>query len=160
MLRRALLLTSLALLGLAGAASARLVVDPTDTTPIAGGPTAVTTTGPDTTTTPVFTTTAVSTTTIATTTTKPVTTARVATTTTAATTTTVAPTLAESSSASTLVISGHGWGHAIGMAQWGADGYAQHGWDYRSILAHYYQGTTVAVGASPTVRVLLLDGAR
>jgi stage II sporulation protein D len=58
------------------------------------------------------------------------------------------------------VISGHGWGHAIGMAQWGADGYAQHGWDYRRILAHYYQGTTVAVGASPTVRVLLLEGAR
>ena len=50
MLRRALLLTSLALLGLAGVASAKLVADPTDTTPIAGGPTAVTTTGPDTTT--------------------------------------------------------------------------------------------------------------
>jgi stage II sporulation protein D len=57
------------------------------------------------------------------------------------------------------VITGHGWGHAIGMSQWGADGYAQHGWDYRRILAHYYQGTTVAVGPSPTVRVLLLDGA-
>ena len=155
MLRRALLLTSLALLGLAGVASARLVADPTDTTPIAGGPTAVTTTGPATTTTPPFTTTTVATTTIATTTTKPVTTTRVATTTTTAT-----PKLAESASASTLVISGHGWGHAIGMAQWGADGYAQHGWDYRRILAHYYQGTTVAAGASPTVRVLLLDGAR
>jgi stage II sporulation protein D len=158
-LRRALLLTSLALLGLAGAASARLVADPTDTTPIAGGPTAVTTTGPETTTGPVFTTTTASTT--VGTTTKPVTTNRVATTTTtSATTTTAVPKLAESASASTLVISGHGWGHAIGMAQWGADGYARHGWDYRHILAHYYQGTTVAVGPSPTVRVLLVDGAR
>ena len=41
------------------------------------------------------------------------------------------------------------------MAQWGAYGYALHGWDYRQILAHYYPGTTVAAGASPTVRVLL-----
>jgi SpoIID/LytB domain protein len=41
------------------------------------------------------------------------------------------------------------------MAQWGANGYAQHGWDYRQILAHYYQGTTIAAEPAPTVRVLL-----
>ena len=29
----------------------------------------------------------------------------------------------------TIVISGHGWGHGVGMAQWGAFGYAQHGWN-------------------------------
>jgi stage II sporulation protein D len=160
-LRRALLLISFALLGLAGVASAKLVADPTDTTPIAGGPIAVTTTGPETTTTtPPFTTSVATTTTAPTTTAKSVTTARATTTTVTTTTTTTTPKLAESSSASTLVISGHGWGHAIGMAQWGADGYAQHGWDFRRILAHYYQGTTVAAGPSPTVRVLLLDGAR
>jgi stage II sporulation protein D len=48
----------------------------------------------------------------------------------------------------------------MGMAQWGADGYAQHGWTYTQILAHYYQGTTIAKGPSPTVRVLLLDSRR
>ena len=46
-----------------------------------------------------------------------------------------------------FVVSGHGWGHGIGMSQYGAYGYAQHGWDYRRILAHYYPGTTL--GAAP-----------
>jgi SpoIID/LytB domain protein len=170
-LRRALLLTSLALLGLAGAASAKLGADP-QTTPLATGPTAVTTSVPVTTTTAPFTTSAVATTTTitttiattttttrpaTTTTTKPATTT-VATTTIATTTTT--PTLAESGASSTLVITGHGWGHGIGMAQWGADGYAHHGWDYHRIIAHYYQGTTIAPKPTPTVRVLLLDGRR
>jgi stage II sporulation protein D len=44
------------------------------------------------------------------------------------------------------------------MAQWGAYGYARHGWDYRQILAHYYQGTTIATQPSPAVRVLLAEG--
>ena len=48
--------------------------------------------------------------------------------------------LASASAASTLVFTGHGWGHGIGMSQWGAYGYAQHGWSYRRILAHYYPG--------------------
>ena len=55
-------------------------------------------------------------------------------------------------------MSGHGWGHGVGMAQWGANGYAQHGWDYRRILAHYYQGTTIGAQPAPPVRVLLADG--
>ena len=29
--------------------------------------------------------------------------------------------------ATTFVITGHGWGHGVGMAQWGAYGYAKHG---------------------------------
>ena len=159
MLRRALLLTSLALLGARGSGRSAGLSRPHRHNAARRRPDGGDDDRPDTTTTPAFTTTTVSTGSIATTTTKPVTTNRAATTTTATTTTTT-PKVAESSSASTLVISGHGWGHAIGMAQWGADGYAQHGWDYRSILAHYYQGTTVAVGPSPTVRVLLVDGAR
>jgi stage II sporulation protein D len=68
------------------------------------------------------------------------------------------PTVAESPSASTLVISGHGWGHGVGMSQWGAYGYAEHGWDYRRILAHYYSGTRIGTDAGPTVHVLLLEG--
>jgi len=40
-----------------------------------------------------------------------------------------------------FTLTGHGWGHGVGLSQWGADGYAQHGWGYRRILAHYYTGT-------------------
>ena len=29
------------------------------------------------------------------------------------------------------------------MSQWGAIGYARNGWDYKSILTHYYPGTTI-----------------
>jgi stage II sporulation protein D len=165
-LRRVLLLTSLALLGFGGMASAKLVADPA-TDPIATGPSAVppTTTVRATTTAPVATSTSVTTT--AATTTRPATTTTTpksagtttaAVTTTTMTTTTATPGLAESSAASALVISGHGWGHGVGMAQWGANGYARHGSDYRSILAHYYQGTTIGTHAAPAVRVLLAEG--
>ncbi len=43
----------------------------------------------------------------------------------------------------TFSITGHGFGHGIGMSQYGARGMADHGWSYSSILRHYYQGTTV-----------------
>jgi stage II sporulation protein D len=33
-----------------------------------------------------------------------------------------------------FVITGHGWGHGIGMSQWGAYGYAKQGWTYKQIL--------------------------
>jgi stage II sporulation protein D len=46
------------------------------------------------------------------------------------------------------------------MGQWGAYGYALHGWSYTQILRHYYRGTTIATGPSPTVRILLLDQTR
>lgn len=40
-----------------------------------------------------------------------------------------------------------GYGHGVGMSQWGAIGYARAGWNYSQILAHYYPGTTlVTVG--------------
>jgi stage II sporulation protein D len=44
------------------------------------------------------------------------------------------------------------------MGQWGAYGYALHGWTYQQILTHYYTGTTVASAPGATVRVLLADG--
>ena len=54
------------------------------------------------------------------------------------------------------VLRGHGYGHGIGMSQWGAYGYAQHGTDYRKIISHYYQGTKIEkVRASRSIRVLL-----
>ena len=37
-----------------------------------------------------------------------------------------------------------GYGHRVGMSQYGADAMAVSGSDFREILAHYYQGTTVA----------------
>ncbi len=68
---------------------------------------------------------------------------------------------APASAKSTFYIRGAGNGHGVGMSQYGAYGYALHGKDYRWILAHYYQGTTLAT-ANPnqTVRVLVSTGAR
>ena len=40
----------------------------------------------------------------------------------------------------TIVLNGKGYGHGIGMSQWGAIGMANEGADYREILAHYYNG--------------------
>jgi stage II sporulation protein D len=55
-----------------------------------------------------------------------------------------------------LVIKGHGFGHGIGMSQYGALGYAQHGTSYRDILGHYYEQTSVVpLTNPPDVRVLL-----
>ena len=46
------------------------------------------------------------------------------------------------------------------MGQWGAYGYALHGWSYERILAHYYTGTTVGAAPTQIVRVLLKEAAR
>jgi stage II sporulation protein D len=59
---------------------------------------------------------------------------------------------------SVLVVTGRGWGHGVGMSQWGARGYARHGWSYKQILAHYYPGTRLVSGGEPRVRVLLEQG--
>ena len=56
-----------------------------------------------------------------------------------------------------FVFAGHGYGHGIGMSQYGALGYAQHGFTYPQILAHYYPGTTLGSAAGITVRVLLAE---
>jgi len=55
-----------------------------------------------------------------------------------------------------LVIRGAGWGHGVGMSQWGAYGFALRGSGYREILRHYYTGTEIGrVDGSRVVRVLL-----
>ena len=56
-----------------------------------------------------------------------------------------------------FLVTGHGWGHGVGMSQYGAYGYAQHGSTYQQILAHYYPGTTLDSASSVTFRVLLAD---
>lgn len=43
-----------------------------------------------------------------------------------------------------LVIEGKGWGHGVGMCQWGAFGMASKGKKYDEILAYYYPGAEVA----------------
>ena len=42
-----------------------------------------------------------------------------------------------------VVLRGNGYGHGVGMCQWGAIGRARTGQTARSILAAYYPGTTV-----------------
>jgi stage II sporulation protein D len=44
---------------------------------------------------------------------------------------------------SSLTINGRGYGHGIGMCQWGAIGRARAGQNYRTILETYYPGTTI-----------------
>src|SRR3954453_21755906 len=54
------------------------------------------------------------------------------------------------------VVRGHGFGHGVGVSQYGAYGYALHGKDYRFILAHYYQGSGIGqIEGTKIVRVLL-----
>jgi stage II sporulation protein D len=58
----------------------------------------------------------------------------------------------------TFTFSGRGWGHGVGMSQWGAYGYALHGWTYDRIVGHYYTGTELGKAPTARVRVLLVEG--
>jgi stage II sporulation protein D len=53
------------------------------------------------------------------------------------------------------VIRGAGFGHGIGMSQYGAYGFALEGSNYAEILAHYYKGTRLGSAPSRPVRVLM-----
>jgi SpoIID/LytB domain protein len=68
----------------------------------------------------------------------------------------LAPSASGAAASPTLVIAGAGFGHGVGMSQEGALGYAQRGYGYAAILAHYYTGTALgSVPASTTVRMLV-----
>jgi stage II sporulation protein D len=68
----------------------------------------------------------------------------------------IARAAATAAAAQTLVITGAGDGHGVGMSQDGAYGYAKHGWSSQAILAHYYTGTTIGQApAGAVVRVLI-----
>lgn len=43
----------------------------------------------------------------------------------------------------TVLVSGAGWGHGVGMSQCGANGMALQGFDYKEILKYYYKGIEV-----------------
>jgi stage II sporulation protein D len=146
MLRRALLASVFVALTACGAASAVLLDGPPTTTiaTTSGTVTLSSTTAPSTTTTVVTSTTASTTTAVTTTAPAP--------------TSTSVPVIGKP--AVTLLLSGHGWGHGAGMSQWGAKGYAEHGWTYDRILAHYYTGTQLGPAPVSQVRVLLVEGAK
>jgi stage II sporulation protein D len=55
-------------------------------------------------------------------------------------------------------IRGAGWGHGVGMSQYGAYGYAKHGRGHRWILEHYYRETQIGKARSRQVKVLLNEG--
>ena len=42
-----------------------------------------------------------------------------------------------------VVFTGYGKGHGVGLSQYGAKAYAEKGWKYDKIVAHYYQGATL-----------------
>lgn len=52
-------------------------------------------------------------------------------------------------------VRGGGFGHGVGLSQYGAYGYAQHGWSHSEILAHYYSGTDLGTVTGARVRILL-----
>jgi SpoIID/LytB domain protein len=55
---------------------------------------------------------------------------------------------------------GSGYGHGIGMSQWGAYGLANKGWSYRQILTHFYSRTRVVESSTlpRKIRVGLTSG--
>jgi SpoIID/LytB domain protein len=57
-----------------------------------------------------------------------------------------------------IVFYGRGYGHGVGMSQYGARGRALAGQDAAAIVAHYYQGTTLGTtDPKRAVRVLVLQ---
>ncbi|HEV2059549.1 MAG TPA: SpoIID/LytB domain-containing protein, partial [Solirubrobacteraceae bacterium] len=73
----------------------------------------------------------------------------------------VAVAAAPAQAASRLVVRGAGFGHGIGMSQYGAFGFAQKGKEHDEILRHYYSGTQIGkLEGGGEVRVLLKSASR
>jgi stage II sporulation protein D len=66
--------------------------------------------------------------------------------------------VAPAGSGALFLVSGHGWGHGVGMGQWGAEGYALQGFTYDEILSSYYPGTTPDQTTVKKIRVLVASG--
>ncbi len=63
--------------------------------------------------------------------------------------------------ASRVVIRGAGFGHGVGMSQYGALGFAEKGSEHGAILRHYYSGAQIgALDGGGQVRVLLKTASR
>src|SRR4051795_1023368 len=61
-------------------------------------------------------------------------------------------------SSSNFTIRGAGFGHGIGLSQYGAYGYAAHGASSGGIVLHYFKDTHLGNAAGRTIRVLLQSG--
>ena len=48
-----------------------------------------------------------------------------------------------------IVLSGRGFGHGVGLCQWGAEEMALRGADFQMILAYYYPGTAITLRGKP-----------
>jgi stage II sporulation protein D len=66
--------------------------------------------------------------------------------------------VAPAGSGALFLISGHGYGHGVGLGQWGAQGYALQGYTDDQILAAYYPGTVAGQTTETSIRVLLANG--
>jgi len=42
-----------------------------------------------------------------------------------------------------LTFKGKGFGHGVGLSQWGAKAMAENGYNYVDILLHYYKNTQI-----------------
>ncbi len=76
---------------------------------------------------------------------------------------TVADMTVASISVDNITLDGHGYGHGVGLSQYGALGYAvDFGWSSGQILDHFYGGTVAATtpNTDMTVRISGLDGAQ
>jgi hypothetical protein len=63
------------------------------------------------------------------------------------------------SAAGSLHVEGRGWGHGVGMVQWGAYGKARRGLSYRRILGFYYGGLRpVSIREPGSIRVIVASG--
>jgi len=60
--------------------------------------------------------------------------------------------------AGTISFCGHGFGHGVGLGQYGALGMAQAGIGWQRILANFYSGTNLSGFPAQTVRVYLTRG--
>jgi stage II sporulation protein D len=60
----------------------------------------------------------------------------------------------------TFTFFGSGFGHGLGMSQWGAYGLSREGWGPERILTHYYSGTRVGARQAPVdrLRIGLVQG--
>ena len=68
------------------------------------------------------------------------------------------PAAAQQAGSPPVVVRGGGWGHSVGMSQYGAFAQAKAGRSHGDILRHYYQGVTVgSAGVPGELRVGLLQ---
>ncbi|MHB8780521.1 MAG: DUF5719 family protein [Candidatus Geothermincolia bacterium] len=68
--------------------------------------------------------------------------------------------IAPAAAAGDFVFDGSGWGHGVGMCQYGALGMAEAGYSAEQIMGHYFPGTAVTAWPCPeTLEIILMSGA-